>query len=229
VPGTFAATNSYWLALYDPLRVAAGWQHGWEGPATVTATTVHGQPATQFAFASNGQPITFAANQTYWLALEAVAPGTASPTPVPSSVPTNAPHEGKPAPVIASPAVVAFASASSAPVSVTFSQQGFSGAFTLHGDCTGVVNTSGSSPTFTLTPVAPGRCVVIGLGDRGASGVVHVGVVTAPETPKPRASESPQPHESESPEPHPSASAEPSHEPGTAPSPTPSPASSPHQ
>jgi hypothetical protein len=227
VPGTFATTSSYWLALYDPLRTAAGWQHGWEGPATVTATTAHGQPATTFAFASNGQPITFAANQTYWIALEAVAAGAPSPTPVPSSVPTNAPHDGKPSPTVASPSVVAFASASSAPVAVTFSQQGFSGAFTLHGDCTGIINTSGASPTFTLTPVAPGRCVVIGLGDRGATAVVHIGVVTAPETPQPRSSESPKPHESESPEPHQSASPTPVTSPSAAPSRSPEPVTSP--
>lgn len=224
VPGTFPASSTYWLALYDPLRVAAGWQHGWEGPATVTATTVNGKPATQFAFASNGKPIAFAANETYWLALEAVVPGTATPTPVPSSVPSNPPHDGKPAPVIASPAVVAFTSASSAPVAVTFSQQGFSGAFTLHGNCTGVVNTSGTSPTFTVTPLAAGRCVVIGLGDRGASGVVHIGVVTAPETPHPVSSGSPEPRASASPEPNHSASPAPSHapEPSQAPSAAPS-------
>ncbi|MEA2665468.1 MAG: hypothetical protein QOI11_2412, partial [Candidatus Eremiobacteraeota bacterium] len=141
-----------------------------------------------------------------------------------SSVPTNPPHDGKPAPVVPSPAVVAFSSVSSAPVAVTFAQQGFSGAFTLHGNCTGIVNTSGASPTFTLTPVGPGRCVVIGLGDRGATGVVHIGVVTAPETPQPRSSESPKPHESESPGPNHSASPAPSHapEPSHAPSAAPS-------
>ena len=71
------------------------------------------------------------------------------------------------------------------PAPITFVQQGFTGAFTLHGDCTGIVNTSGTSPTFTVTPSAPGRCVIVGLGDRGATAVVHIGVVTPYETPHP--------------------------------------------
>src|ERR1700738_5226244 len=64
VPGTLATTGiSYWLAFIDPLRSAAGWQTGFEGPATVTAAqTTSGKPGTKLAFASNGQAITFAAN-----------------------------------------------------------------------------------------------------------------------------------------------------------------------
>ncbi len=114
---------------------------------------MNGKPATQFAFASNGKPIAFAANQTYWLALEAVARGHAPPRRrclrrCPATRPTRAsPPRSSP-----SPAVVAFASVSSAPVAVTFAEQGFSGAFTLHGDCTGIVNTSGSEPDLHPDP-----------------------------------------------------------------------------
>jgi hypothetical protein len=245
VPGTFTTTNgvTYWLGLFDPLRAAAGWQKAFEGPATVTpAQTASGKAATKFDFASNGQPITFSANQTYYLVLLQVGANTATPTPVPSTVPTNSPAP-KPAPVVASPANLYFPAVSSSPVPVTFSQQGFTGTFTLHGDCTGVVNTSGTSPTWTITPVGQGRCVIVGLGDRGASAVVHVGVVTPFETPHPSPSpttaptvapsHSPEPHESESPEPtHPPTSAptgspshspEPTHPPPTTPAPTPTP------
>jgi hypothetical protein len=245
VPGTFSTAGvTYWLALFDPLRAAAGWQMGFEGPATVTPpSSTAGKPVTTFAFASNGQPITFSANQTYYLVVIAVQAAAAAPTPVPSSVPSNPPTSGHPAPVVATPPNVQFPDVTSSPVPVTFSQQGFSGAFTLSGDCTGIINTSGSSPTWTLTPVGPGRCVVIALGDRGATAVVHIGVVTPFETPHPTASttptssptEPPSPHPSVSPSPHPSESPtpvtsptpRPSHSPESTPTPTSSPASSP--
>jgi len=82
------------------------------------------------------------------------------------------------------------------------------------------MNTGGASPTFTVTPVAQGRCVIVGLGDRGASAVVHVGVVTAPETPHPSISPS------ASPSPNASASASPQAS-TTPPSASPSPSASP--
>ena len=107
---------------------------------------------------------------------------------MPSSVPSNPPPETKPSPVVASPASVQFTAVSSPGVPVTFSMPGSPGGFTLHGDCTGIINTSGASPTWTLTPVGVGRCVIVGLGDRGASAVVHIGVVTPLETPRPVAS-----------------------------------------
>jgi hypothetical protein len=257
VPGTFSTAGvTYWLALFDPLRAAAGWQFGFEGPATVTPpASTSGKPVTTFAFASNGQPITFSANQTYYLAVIAVQATASAPTPVPSSVPSNPPSTGRPAPVIATPPNVQFAAVSSSPVPVTFSQQGYTGTFTLNGDCTGIINTSGSSPTWTLTPVGQGRCVVIALGDRGATAVVHIGVVTQFETPHPtpsttpttsptsspstgpteqpsvspsaHPSEPPSPHPSESPSPHPSESPTPVSSPTPKPSHSPEPTSTP--
>ena len=223
---------TYWLAFLDPLRTAAGWQLGFEGPATVSAaTTSNGKSGTQLAFASNGKPIAFTANETYYFVVYSVSATAATPTPVPSSVPSNPPHDTKPAAVVAAPPNIQFAAVTSSPVPVTFSQPGFTGAFTLHGDCTGIVNTSGTSPTFTITPVGPGRCVIVGLGDRGASAVVHIGVVTPLETPRP--STSPTAHPSSSPEPthapttapssEPSHSPEPTHAPTTAPSHSPEP------
>lgn len=212
VPGTLTTNGvSYWLALYDPLRAAAGWQENFEGPATVTPTTVHGKVATQLAFASNGQPFTLSAYQTYWLAVVAVPAGSASPTPVPSSIPTNPPPEHKPAPTLASPTRIVFPSVSATPVALTFSQTGNTDGFTLHGDCTGVVNTSGASPTWTIAPVGAGRCAIVGLGDRGAAAVVHVVVYGQLPSPEPSPSftpvSSPSPIAGGSPSPSPSASA----------------------
>jgi hypothetical protein len=218
VPGTLPTNGvTYWLAFIDPLRTAAGWQLGFEGPATVSAAqTASGKPGTQLAFASNGQPITFVANQSYYFAVYAVGSTAPTPTPVPSTVPSNPPPDGKPAPVLSTPQNIQFPSVTSSPVAVTFVQQGFTGSFTLHGDCTGVVNTSGSSPTWTITPVGQGRCVIVGLGDRGASAVVHIGVVTPFETPRPTSAPTTAPTTS------PSHSPEPTHAPTTQPSTSPS-------
>jgi len=213
VPRTLPATGvTYWLAFLDPLRTAAGWQLGFEGPAVVTATTAHGNAATQLAFASNGQPITFVANQKYYFAVIGVSTVAATPTPVPSSVPSNPPPDSHPGSMGVTPRNLQFDAVTSSPAPITFVQQGFTGAFTLHGDCTGIVNTSGASPTFTVTPVGPGRCVIVGLGDRGATAVVHVGVVTPYETPRPTSAPTTQP----------SHSPEPTHAPTTPPSPEPS-------
>ena len=233
VPGTLPTTGiTYWLAFIDPLRAAAGWQLGFEGPAVVTAaTTAGGKSGTQLAFASNGKPLSFVAGQVYYFAVYAVGATVATPTPVPSSVPTNPPTEGKPAPVLATPQNIQFTSVTaSTPVPVTFVQQGFSGPFTLHGDCTGIINTSGGSPTWTITPVGQGRCVIVGLGDKGASAIVHVGVITPFETPRPTSAPTTAP--SHSPEPthapttaptnEPSESPEPTHPPTTAPTTSPS-------
>ena len=225
VPGTLPTNGvTYWLAFIDPLRAAASWQKGFEGPATVTPMqTTGGKPGTQLAFASNGQPLSFSANQTYYFAVYAVGANAASPTPVPSSVPSNPPPESKPAPVLASPTNVQFTALSAPGVPVTFSQAGFTGAFTLHGDCTGIINTSGASPTWTLTPVGIGRCVVVGLGDRGATAVVHIGVVTPLETPRPYVSPTPYPsvspttHPTTYPTTYPSHSPEPTNAPTTSP------------
>ncbi len=239
VPGTLPTSGvTYWLAFVDPMLSAAGWQLGFEGPATVSAAqTTSGKGGTQLAFASNGKPLTFSANQVYYFAVYAVSATAATPTPVPSSVPSNPPPETKPAPVLASPANVQFAALTDAPVVVTFSQQSFTGTFRLSGDCTGVINTSGASPTWTLSPVGQGRCVIVGLGDKGASAVVHVGVVTPFETPRPASSPtvaptqsptnaptsspSPEPQTSHTPKPTPAATATPTAAPTSSPSPEP--------
>ncbi|HEX3550829.1 MAG TPA: hypothetical protein VHT53_10660 [Candidatus Elarobacter sp.] len=224
VPGTLPTSGvTYWLALIDPLQSAAGWQLGFEGPAVVSAAqTSSGATGTQIAFASNGKPLTFAANQVYYFAVYSVSATAATPTPVPSSVPTNPPPQAKPAPVVASPPNVQFTSVTaSSPVPVTFSQQGFTGTFKLSGDCTGILNTSGASPTWTLTPVGQGRCVIVGLGDKGATAVVHVGVVTPYETPGSNASPTPSPTGAPTHEPTNAPTASPSPEASRSPKPTP--------
>ncbi len=91
VPGTFpAAGATYWLAFRDPLDAAAGWQRGFEGPATVTWATAAGKPVTRFAFASNGRPVEFAPNERYYFALFGQDAGS---PPQPTAAPTTRPSE----------------------------------------------------------------------------------------------------------------------------------------
>jgi hypothetical protein len=232
VPGTLPTNGvTYWLAFIDPLLSAAGWQTGFEGPATVTpATTAGGKSGTQVAFASNGKPLSFVAGQVYYFAVYAVSATAATPTPVPSTVPSNPPPDSKPSPVGVTPRNLQFTSVTaSTPAPIMFVQQGFNGAFTLHGDCTGIVNTSGVSPTWTITPVGQGRCVIIGVGDKGASAIVHIGVITPFETPQPINSPTGAPtiSPSHSPEPTHAPTTAPSSEPSNSPEPTRAPTTSP--
>jgi len=218
VPSTLPTNGvTYWLAFIDPLLSAAGWQTGFEGPAVVApATSPGGKSGTQLAFASNGKPVSFVAGQVYYFAVYAVSATVATPTPVPSTVPSNPPPDSKPSPVGVTPRNLQFTSVTlSTPAPITFVQQGFTGAFTLHGDCTGIVNTSGASPTWIITPVGQGRCVIIGLGDKGASAIVHVGVITPYETPRPTSGPTTAP--TSQPTGSPSHSPEPTHAPTTAP------------
>jgi hypothetical protein len=83
VPAADVVTAAYYLAMYDPSRPSLAWQLGFEGPGTVTGTTI--------AFSSvSFSPFTFAANANYYFALYAISASAAAPTPAPSISPTAA-------------------------------------------------------------------------------------------------------------------------------------------
>jgi len=79
----------YYLAIYDPSRPSLGWEEGWEGPATVSGTTL--------TFSGGSSQYTFAGSLTYWLAVFAVPQSAAQPTPAPSIAPTTVPTQAPPA------------------------------------------------------------------------------------------------------------------------------------
>lgn len=79
---------NYYLALYDPTRPSLGWQYAFEGPATLSGTTV--------TFASNPSPFTLSAGLNYYFALFVIPQNLAQPTPAPSTSPTSVPTQSPP-------------------------------------------------------------------------------------------------------------------------------------
>jgi len=79
---------SYYLALYDPTRPSLGWQYGFEGPATISGSTL--------TFAGSSSPFSFAPNLNYWFAVIAIAQSFPGPTPAPSIAPTSVPTQSPP-------------------------------------------------------------------------------------------------------------------------------------
>lgn len=86
---------SYYLALYDPTRPSLGWQYGFEGPGSLSGTTV--------TFASSPNPFTFAGALSYYFALIVVPQNTTQPTPAPSTPPTTVPTQSPPPVTTTSP------------------------------------------------------------------------------------------------------------------------------
>ncbi len=89
----FPNTN-YYLACYDPSRPNLGWQYGFEGPGSVSGTTV--------TFASNANPFTFHEEVSYYFALFVIPQNSVQPTPAPPVAPTSVPTQSPP-PVTTSP------------------------------------------------------------------------------------------------------------------------------
>jgi hypothetical protein len=95
IPSADVVPNaSYYLALYDPTRPSLGWQYGFEGPGSMSGTTV--------TFASNPSPFTFEAALSYYFALFVIPQNSTQPTPAPSTSPTSVPMQSPP-PVTTSP------------------------------------------------------------------------------------------------------------------------------
>lgn len=74
---------NYYLALYNPNLPALGWQLGFEGPGTVSGSTV--------TFTGGSSSLFFQAWTSYYLGLYALPASAATPTPAPSATPTMAP------------------------------------------------------------------------------------------------------------------------------------------
>ena len=81
-PSNIVSGADYYLALFDPMHAALGWQLGFEGPGALTGDSL--------AFTGSGSPMTFAANEEYWFGLYAVSAAASTPTPAPSATPVPA-------------------------------------------------------------------------------------------------------------------------------------------
>jgi hypothetical protein len=206
VPAAEIATASYYLAIYDPTRPSLGWQLGFEGPATITGSTL--------TFTGASTPFTFAADTNYYFAAYAISTAAATPTPAPfiaPIIPTAAPS-ATPTPVLTptptpTPTIAPTATPTTAPtptptpgqltaptsvsigvtnpVSTTIpvSEADYTGAFTETNDCSevatiGSASSTGPSASVLVTQLAAGTCKVTIMDDHGGSMSVSVNSTT---------------------------------------------------
>jgi hypothetical protein len=168
VPANYAGVSgvSYYVAQYDAYRPQLGWMRGFEGPGTVSGSTI--------SFTGQAGPYVFFANQPQYFALYAVSAAAAAPTPAPSVAPLPTP-----APLSAAPnAVELNAPGASATVALTDAASGYSGGYTVTSADPTVATATASGTTVTVTAVAPGTTAVTVRTTDGRQALISVGVTT---------------------------------------------------
>lgn len=164
LPSNEIATGAnYYVALYDSTRPSLGWQLGFEGPGTISAS--------QVAFAGNPSPFTFAPFQFYYFALYAQAGSVATPSPAPTQSPTPEPTP-TPTPIVLSGIQLTAAGQTS---TLTPS---FAGPYSVFSSDPSVATASASGSTVTITAVAAGGPVTITIGSANGTETVQVTVTT---------------------------------------------------
>ena len=182
---------SYYLAMYNPNLPALGWQLGFEGPGTVTGSTV--------TFTGGSSSIYFQAWTSYYLGLYAVPASAATPTPAPSATPTMAPTvapsalpTGMPTPTpTPSPApnptptpgfelVPSTLTFNGTGLTQTFSaiDFGYSGAYTATSSDSKIATVSVSGSTFTVTSAGAGTATITVSESNGKTATCTVIVTT---------------------------------------------------
>lgn len=163
------AATSYYLALYDPLRPALGWQLGFAGPGSVSGQSV--------AFTGPNSPFTFSGLVTYEFGMYAVSASAPAPTPAPSVSPNPTPT---PAPFNVTPAALSFTAAGQSST-LTASDAGYFGNyFASSGNASVATVTPSSSPsgTFTVTAVAAGTTTITITESNGRTATLSITVTT---------------------------------------------------
>lgn len=172
------AGASYWIAMYDSTRPDLGWQLGFEGPGTVTGTSI--------AFVGGGGSFNFVPFSSYYFALyaqsTAAATPTPAPTPTPTPVPTATPSPGATPTPIPSPqfgvmpgSIGLYAIGATATISATGTAPYF--AFPNNYNVATVSPANGNSP-FTVTAVAAGTAQITIVDSTGLQAIVPVTVTT---------------------------------------------------
>ena len=156
----FLTTANYYLQVYDSSQPGLAWQDPFEGPATISGSTL------LFDDASN--VFTFSGGVKYFFDLYAVSERDApTPFPAPSSTGTAAPGASpSPSPIFGlltvTPNAVAFTAGGQTEV-LSAAEAGYSGAFTA----------TVADPTLaTITPGLPGQFTLAALGQPGSSQVI---------------------------------------------------------
>lgn len=157
-PSNIVSGASYYVALYDPMNAALGWQLGFEGPGALSGDSL--------SFTGTGGAMTFAANQQYWFGLYAASTAAATPTPAPSATP-----------------VPSFSISSS---NVSFTAVGQSSTvtasgvapFAVSGNDKSIATASVSGSTITIGAVSAGTTSVVVSDAYGRSATISVTVTT---------------------------------------------------
>lgn len=182
---------SYYLALYNPNLPSLGWQLGFEGPGTVSGSSV--------AFTGGSSSIYFQAWTAYYLGLYVVPAGTSTPTPAPSTAPTMAPTVAPSALPTGMPTPTPTPSAAPNPtptpafevlppalsfngtgLTQTFSaiDLGYAGAYTATSSDPKVATVTVSGSTFTVTSAGAGTATITVSESNGKSATCTVTVTT---------------------------------------------------
>ncbi len=161
---------SYYLALYNPLEASLGWQLGFEGPATVGATSL------VFAAPNPATPVTFSANVPYSLAVYAVSAQAAAPTPAPATTPA-----APPAPPIAftlSTTAVSLLAPGASATSTIADPSGYTGSYGANSSNASVATATVNGTTVTVTAVAAGSATITVSDAQARTATIAVQVTT---------------------------------------------------
>jgi len=171
VPATsILAGTSYYLAAFDPLRTSLSWQKGWEGPATISGTTL------TFASPNPAVPFTLSAQVPLYLALYAVNASVTAPTPAPSVSPAATPTP-IPAFTLSSTSLSLLSVGATGTTTIT-DPSGYTGAYATASSATSVATAQVSGSTITVTAVAVGSATVTVADSQGRTATIAVQITT---------------------------------------------------
>lgn len=169
VPGT-----SYYLAAYDVLRTSLGWQRAWQGPATISGTTL------TFAAPNPAIPFTFSAQVPFYLALYAVSATATAPTPAPSISPAPTPTP-LPAFTLSSTSLALLGTGLTGTATIA-DTSGYTGTFAAGSSASSVATATVSGTTVTVTAAGAGSATIAVSDANGRSAAIAV-VVTPTTSP----------------------------------------------
>ena len=157
---------AFFVAEYTMGYSFLGWIYGYEGPGSVSGTTVTFTPAQS--------PTLFLANQPAYFALYAISVAAPTPTPAPSAtaLPTAPP-------LSAQPATVSFAAAGATQtVTIGDASSTYAGGYAAKVDNPTIATVTVSGTALTITSVAAGLTTVTVTTTDGRELLVPVGVTT---------------------------------------------------
>jgi hypothetical protein len=159
---------AYYVALFDPTEPSFGWQLGFEGPASVGATSLSFVPATS-------APLGITAEVPYTLAVYAISAAAASPTPAPSGSPLA---YATPVPFTLSPSSANLLAPGQTATATIVDPTGYTGTYVALSTNPSVATVSVSGTTLTITAVGAGTAT-IGVSDAQArTASLSAGVTT---------------------------------------------------